>query len=226
MPFGGGGALHAGALIREVGLKAAIAPRFPGLTSALGCVIADLRHDRVQTVNLMLDGLDAAALDRRLVERGRARSRRSSRARASRSSASTSFRTRHALSSARPTRSRRRCRSPSRAPWASTAASVLAAFEASYEAQFQPQASGRADQDRFAARDGDRPPPAFRSLGAGAGPRRKSARRRGAAREKSGSAARGWKRRSGRGSICRSAPSSRARRSSSSLTRRSSSIPA
>jgi N-methylhydantoinase A len=72
MPFGGGGALHASALIREVGLKAAIAPRFPGLTSALGCVIADLRHDQVQTVNLTLDGLDAAPLDRRLIEEGRA----------------------------------------------------------------------------------------------------------------------------------------------------------
>ena len=59
------------ALIREVGLKAALVPRFPGLTSALGCVIADLRHDHVRTVNLMLDGLDAAALDRRLVEEGR-----------------------------------------------------------------------------------------------------------------------------------------------------------
>ena len=71
MPFGGGGALHAAALIGEVGIKAAIVPRFPGLTSALGCVIADLRHDQVRTVNLMLDGLDAAVLDRRLVEEGR-----------------------------------------------------------------------------------------------------------------------------------------------------------
>jgi len=67
VPFGGGGALHAGALIREVGLKAALVPRFPGVTSALGCVIADIRHDQVQTVNLALDGVDAAALDRRLV---------------------------------------------------------------------------------------------------------------------------------------------------------------
>ncbi len=65
--FGGGGALHVGALIREVGLKAALVPRFPGVTSALGCVIADIRHDQVQTVNLPLDGVDAAALDRRLV---------------------------------------------------------------------------------------------------------------------------------------------------------------
>ena len=71
MPFGGGGALHAGALIGEVGLSRAIVPRFPGITSALGCVIADLRHDHVQTVNMTLDGLDAAALEARMVESGR-----------------------------------------------------------------------------------------------------------------------------------------------------------
>jgi N-methylhydantoinase A len=49
MPFGGGGALHVGALIREIGLKCALVPRFPGITSALGCCArADLRHDVVQ----------------------------------------------------------------------------------------------------------------------------------------------------------------------------------
>ena len=37
MPFGGGGALHAGALVREIGLAAALVPRFPGVNSALGC---------------------------------------------------------------------------------------------------------------------------------------------------------------------------------------------
>ena len=68
VPFGGGGALHVGALIKEVGLKAALVPRFPGVTSALGCVIADIRHDQVQTVNLPLAGIDAASLDRRMVE--------------------------------------------------------------------------------------------------------------------------------------------------------------
>ncbi|MBV9077455.1 MAG: hydantoinase/oxoprolinase family protein [Methylobacteriaceae bacterium] len=72
VPFGGGGALHAGALIREVGLKAALVPRFPGVTSALGCVIADLRHDGVQTVNLDLDRLDAAWLDGRMAFEGEA----------------------------------------------------------------------------------------------------------------------------------------------------------
>lgn len=70
MPFGGGGALHVGALIKDIGLKCAVVPRFPGVTSALGCVIADLRHDQVQTVNLMVDGLDVAALDAHMVAAG------------------------------------------------------------------------------------------------------------------------------------------------------------
>jgi N-methylhydantoinase A len=70
MPFGGGGALHASALIREIGLKCALVPRFPGITSALGCVLADLRHDTVHTLNVMLDGLDTAALERRMRSAG------------------------------------------------------------------------------------------------------------------------------------------------------------
>ena len=49
-------------------MKAALVPRFPGVTSALGCIIADIRHDQVQTVNLTLAGIDADALDRRLVD--------------------------------------------------------------------------------------------------------------------------------------------------------------
>jgi N-methylhydantoinase A len=55
MPFGGGGALHAGALIREVGLAGAVSPRYPGVLSALGANIADMRLDRVQTINSALD---------------------------------------------------------------------------------------------------------------------------------------------------------------------------
>jgi len=66
VPFGGGGALHVGALIREVGMKAALVPRFPGVTSALGCVVADIRHDQVQTVNVLVDALDEEAFRRQL----------------------------------------------------------------------------------------------------------------------------------------------------------------
>jgi N-methylhydantoinase A len=71
MPFGGGGALHVGALIREIGLKCALVPRFPGITSALGCVLADLRHDMVQTLNLTLDNLQATVLEIRMAAAGR-----------------------------------------------------------------------------------------------------------------------------------------------------------
>jgi N-methylhydantoinase A len=72
VPFGGGGALHVGALIKDVGLKSALVPRFPGMTSALGCIISDTRHDSVATVNFMLDSLDLSALDARMVVAGRA----------------------------------------------------------------------------------------------------------------------------------------------------------
>ena len=66
MPFGGGGALHTGALMQEIGLKAAIVPRFPGVTSAFGCVVADMRQDIVQTVNQPLDGIDISSLATRM----------------------------------------------------------------------------------------------------------------------------------------------------------------
>jgi N-methylhydantoinase A len=62
MPFGGGGALHAGALIKDVGLSKALVPRYPGVTSALGCIIADMRFDRVHTINAVLDDLDIKKL--------------------------------------------------------------------------------------------------------------------------------------------------------------------
>ncbi|MBN9093039.1 hydantoinase/oxoprolinase family protein [Pandoraea pnomenusa] len=62
MPFGGGGALHVCAMMREVGTTTGIVPRYPGVTSALGCVIADMRHDSVQTLNQPLAALDTADL--------------------------------------------------------------------------------------------------------------------------------------------------------------------
>ena len=58
MPFGGGGALHVCAMMREVGVTTGIVPRYPGVTSALGCVMADMRHDAVQTLNRGLLELD------------------------------------------------------------------------------------------------------------------------------------------------------------------------
>ncbi|MCE4060308.1 hydantoinase/oxoprolinase family protein [Pandoraea sputorum] len=66
MPFGGGGALHVCAMMREVGTTTGIVPRYPGVTSALGCVIADMRHDSVQTLNQPLAALDTDDLAERV----------------------------------------------------------------------------------------------------------------------------------------------------------------
>ncbi|MFO1083730.1 MAG: hydantoinase/oxoprolinase family protein [Reyranellaceae bacterium] len=63
-PFGGAGPLHAVALARELGVPTVLVPRFPGLTSALGCVLADLRHDFVRTLNQPLMSVDPAMVDR------------------------------------------------------------------------------------------------------------------------------------------------------------------
>jgi N-methylhydantoinase A len=52
--FGGAGPLHAVALARELGIPKVLIPARPGLTNALGCVVADVRHDFVRTVNRAL----------------------------------------------------------------------------------------------------------------------------------------------------------------------------
>jgi N-methylhydantoinase A len=53
--FGGAGPLHAVALARELAIPRVLIPARPGVTNALGCVVADLRHDFVRTVNRPLD---------------------------------------------------------------------------------------------------------------------------------------------------------------------------
>ncbi|MBX3499276.1 MAG: hydantoinase/oxoprolinase family protein [Alphaproteobacteria bacterium] len=58
--FGGAGPLHATALARELALPRVLVPARPGITNALGCVVADLRRDFVRTINKPLPVLDAA----------------------------------------------------------------------------------------------------------------------------------------------------------------------
>jgi N-methylhydantoinase A len=55
--FGGAGPLHAVALAREIGIPEVLIPFRPGLTNALGCLVADLRHDAVNTLNRGLDDI-------------------------------------------------------------------------------------------------------------------------------------------------------------------------
>ncbi len=58
--FGGAGPLHAIALARELGVPKVLIPSRPGATNALGCVVADLRHDFSATVDQPVDGIDEA----------------------------------------------------------------------------------------------------------------------------------------------------------------------
>lgn len=60
--FGGAGPLHASALARELGIPRVLVPSRPGITNAIGCVVADLRHDFVRTLNAPLDTLDLTRL--------------------------------------------------------------------------------------------------------------------------------------------------------------------
>lgn len=56
--FGGAGPLHATPLARELGIPKVLVPARPGITNALGCLVADVRHDYVNTVNAPLEAVD------------------------------------------------------------------------------------------------------------------------------------------------------------------------
>src|SRR5471030_3482102 len=62
--FGGAGPLHSSALARELAIPTVLVPARPGITNALGCVVADVRHDYVRTVNKPLSALDDATVAR------------------------------------------------------------------------------------------------------------------------------------------------------------------
>jgi N-methylhydantoinase A len=59
--FGGAGPLHAAALARELAIPRVLVPTRPGITSALGCLVADVRHDFVKTINQDLLRMDVGA---------------------------------------------------------------------------------------------------------------------------------------------------------------------
>ena len=56
--FGGAGPLHAVALARELGIPKVLVPMRPGITNAVGCVVADVRHDYVNSINMPLAQAD------------------------------------------------------------------------------------------------------------------------------------------------------------------------
>ena len=60
VPFGGAGPLHGEAISREVGIPTVIIPPLPGVTSAIGCIDADVQYDFVQSFRQPLEDLDIA----------------------------------------------------------------------------------------------------------------------------------------------------------------------
>ena len=75
LAFGGAGPLHAGRIARDLGMAGVIVPLYPGVFSAIGLLMSDVKHDYIQSrmtplsdltpdvVNGMLDRLVAQALE-------------------------------------------------------------------------------------------------------------------------------------------------------------------
>jgi N-methylhydantoinase A len=80
--FGGAGPLHANALARELGIPTVLVPPTPGIASAVGMLMTDLRHEFVTTRRMRLDTLTPAALEtlfEEFLKEGSARPRRRAR---------------------------------------------------------------------------------------------------------------------------------------------------
>jgi N-methylhydantoinase A len=75
LAFGGAGPVHAGRIARDLGMAGIIVPRYPGVFSAIGLLISDVKHDYVRSkmtllsdatpgdVNAMFGRLAAQALE-------------------------------------------------------------------------------------------------------------------------------------------------------------------
>ena len=74
--FGGAGALHGAALAKELGIPTVLVPPNPGITSALGCLLVDIRHDLSEMYLRRIEDASPEEIDaefRTLEEEGRAR---------------------------------------------------------------------------------------------------------------------------------------------------------
>ena len=75
LAFGGAGPLHAGRIARDLGMAGVIVPLYPGVYSAIGLLMSDVKHDYIQSkltplseispadVNGMFERMVAQALD-------------------------------------------------------------------------------------------------------------------------------------------------------------------
>jgi N-methylhydantoinase A len=61
--FGGAGPLHGAALAEELSIPTVLVPPSPGITSALGCLLVDVRHDLSAMFLAHVDAVDKEALE-------------------------------------------------------------------------------------------------------------------------------------------------------------------
>lgn len=66
--FGGAGALHGAEVARELGIPTVLVPPNPGVTSALGCLLVDIRHDLSLMHNEAVTEADRQELEAKFVE--------------------------------------------------------------------------------------------------------------------------------------------------------------
>src|SRR5438552_8497818 len=72
LAFGGAGPLHAAAVARVLGIPKVIVPQYPGVFSAIGLLLADIRVDKVWTQAFRSNDVDAPLVNRqfeRITER-------------------------------------------------------------------------------------------------------------------------------------------------------------
>src|ERR671910_299324 len=73
--FGGGGPMHAGKMALDLGIPSVLIPLTPGVHSALGLLMSDVKHDYVRSKLVGLDDLDLNEINdlfRQLVEQAKA----------------------------------------------------------------------------------------------------------------------------------------------------------
>ena len=61
--FGGGGPMHAGQMALDLGIPSVLIPLTPGVHSALGLLMSDVKHDYVRSKLVSFDDLDLAEIN-------------------------------------------------------------------------------------------------------------------------------------------------------------------
>lgn len=65
--FGGAGALHGAEVAKELGIPTVVVPPNPGVTSAMGCLLVDIRHDLSEMYSSLVSDIDPEDLEQHFI---------------------------------------------------------------------------------------------------------------------------------------------------------------